>query len=391
MPSIIFYFQLHQPFRLHPDRDKFLWDEENREIFLKSSERSYIPAIRMFTDLIRHYPEFRITLSMSGTFLEQAQLYHPGVINALWTLLDAGKDRQQVEFLDEPYYHSLACLFADPHKQEFRDQVSLHRERMRKLFGIFPLSFRNTELIYNNPLADVVADMGYASILCEQRDDPLTVQEIGSIPSNRVFRARDTSLIVLPRNRALSNEVACRFATSSLTPEQYAASIAGTDGEVVLLGYDLEHIGGLIREDKGIFEFWRGLPAALGKYPELRVETPTRVAASFKDCPPLATLELNDLSTSSWMDMARNTFGWLKSQTQYELFKDVESLEGMARRAGGELLSRWRNMTAADHFYYLMSSRTWNPSFAGSTIPTSSRQPVPPRFLRGKSTNSTCG
>jgi len=353
MPSIIFYFQLHQPFRLHPDRDKFLWDEENREIFLKSSERSYIPAIRMFTDLIRHYPEFRITLSMSGTFLEQAQLYHPGVINALWTLLDAGKDRQQVEFLDEPYYHSLACLFADPHKQEFRDQVSLHRERMRKLFGIFPLSFRNTELIYNNPLADVVADMGYASILCEQRDDPLTVQEIGSIPSNRVFRARDTSLIVLPRNRALSNEVACRFATSSLTPEQYAASIAGTDGEVVLLGYDLEHIGGLIREDKGIFEFWRGLPTALGKYPELRVETPTRVAASFKDCPPLATLELNDLSTSSWMDMARNTFGWLKSQTQYELFKDVESLEGMARRAGGELLSRWRNMTAADHFYYL--------------------------------------
>jgi alpha-amylase/alpha-mannosidase (GH57 family) len=126
----------------------------------------------MFTDLILKHPKFRITLSMSGTFLEQAQLYHPGVINALRTLLDAGKESQQVEFLDETYYHSLTCLYADPHKQEFRDQVSLHRERIRKLFGVFPVSFRNTELMYNNTLADIVADMGYLSILCETENIP---------------------------------------------------------------------------------------------------------------------------------------------------------------------------------------------------------------------------
>jgi len=352
MSSVIFYFQLHQPLRLHPDRDKFLWDEENREIFLKASERSYIPAIGMFTDLIRNHPGFRITLSMSGTFLEQAQTYHPSLIQALRSLLDAGKESQQVEFLCETYYHSLASLFNDPHKQEFRDQVSLHREAIRKLFGIFPLSFRNTELIYNNSIADIVADMGYVSILCEPRENSHMGAGTGSISPNSVFRARDAHLVVIPRNITLSNDVAFRFSSHPLTPEEYAASIARGDGEVILLGYDLEHIGGHVREEKGIFDFWRGLPAALEEYPDLLVETPTSVATRFKDA-PLPSLDISGLSTSSWLDVIRNTFGWLESAAQFELFKDVEGMEGVARRAGGELLTRWRNLTASDHIYYL--------------------------------------
>jgi hypothetical protein len=54
--------------------------------------------------------------------------------------------------------------------------------------------------------------------------------------------------------------VAFRFAGNPLAPEKYAEAIARVDGTVVLLGYDLLHIGGYIREDKGIFDFWRELP-----------------------------------------------------------------------------------------------------------------------------------
>jgi len=352
MPSIIFYFQLHQPFRIHPDRDKFLWDEKNNEVFLKASERSYLPALGMFTDLIRRHREFRITLSMSGTFLEQALLYQPVVINALRALLDAGRENQQVEFLNETYFHSLTSLFTDPHKEEFREQVTGHRESIRKIFGLFPLSFRNTELIYNNALAEIVADMGYLSILCEPPWIAPTSSETGSMLPNTVYRARGTDLIVIPRNRALSNEIAFGFASRPVSPEKYAASISAAGGTVVLLGYDLEHVGGHIREEEGIFEFWRGLPAALEKYDNLRIETPTNVAARFKyeSCP---SLDLQESSTSSWLDVVRTTFGWLESTTQYELFKDVENMEGSARRAGGEFLTRWRNLTTSDQFYFL--------------------------------------
>jgi len=128
MPLATFYFQLHQPFRLHPNRGKFLWDEKNRDIFLKVAEKCYLPATRMFTKLIAAYPSFKIALSMSGTFLEQAELYQPEVIRALQELLDAGEKNDQVEYLDENYYHSLTSLFEDPLKLEFREQVSAIRK-----------------------------------------------------------------------------------------------------------------------------------------------------------------------------------------------------------------------------------------------------------------------
>src|SRR4030042_2401018 len=127
MAIATFYFQLHQPFRLHPDRDRFLWDENNREIFEKVSEKNYLPATRMFTELIADNPMFKITISMSGTFLEQAQMYKPEVIRCLQELLDVGKQKNQVEFCEETYYHSLVSLYDDPERLEFRDQVSLHR------------------------------------------------------------------------------------------------------------------------------------------------------------------------------------------------------------------------------------------------------------------------
>ena len=123
----------------------------------------------MFTEAVRENPEFKITLSMSGTFLEQAERFEPKVIRALQELLDAGRENRQVEYLDETYYHSLSGLFADPWKKEFKDQVSLHRQKMKEIFGIRPTAFRNTELMYNNEIGNVVADMGFKAILCEQR------------------------------------------------------------------------------------------------------------------------------------------------------------------------------------------------------------------------------
>jgi alpha-amylase/alpha-mannosidase (GH57 family) len=351
MPLVTFYFQLHQPFRLHPDRGQFLWDKVNRDVFLKVAEKCYLPATRMFTELIAKNPGFKITLSMSGMLLEQAELYQPEVIKALQELLDAGQERHQVEYLDETYYHSLTSLFMDPQKQEFRDQVSLHRDKIRKLFGIFPTSFRNTELMYNNNIADVVADMGYLSILCEKREDMFT-QADRPISPNAVFRAKDSRLIVIPRNRELSDDVAFRFPHQPIAAEQYAAFIAKIDGEAVLLGYDYEHIGEHIWEDKGIFEFWRGLPEALARHDNIVIANPTEVAERFKDadCP---TLDIHGLSTSSWADAGRDTFGWLGTMTQHELFQDIQKMESEARQAGGELLTKWRQLTTSDHVYFI--------------------------------------
>ena len=75
MALVTFYFQLHQPFRLHPDGPTFLWNQENEWIFRKVAHNCYLPATHMFLELIERHPEFKITLSLSGTFLEQAEQY----------------------------------------------------------------------------------------------------------------------------------------------------------------------------------------------------------------------------------------------------------------------------------------------------------------------------
>jgi glycogen synthase len=351
MPLLTLYFQIHQPFRLHPERDKYLWDDMNREVFLKVAEKCYLPAVDLFTDLIRRHPAFKVTFSMSGTFLEQAELYQPAVVKALRRLREAGEEKNQVEFLDETYYHSLAGLFADGEKREFKDQVALHRETMKRLFGVLPTSFRNTELMYNNEIAAAVAGMGYRSMLCEKRDD-MFLQDRRPVSPNAVFRARGTNLIVIPRNRELSDDVAYRFPHDPVTPEQYAVHIARVDGEAVLLGYDFEHIGEHIWADKGIFEFWRGLPRALERHPNVVLTNPTEIAERFKeaDCP---VADIHGLSTSSWADAGRDTFGWLGTHTQYGVFRDIEGLQAEARKTGGDLLKKWRHLTTSDHIYFL--------------------------------------
>jgi len=352
MPLLTLYYQLHQPFRLNPDRGTLLWDSLNEEIFHKVAASCYLPALSLFEELINTYREFKITLSMSGTFIEQAERYQPEVIESLRRLFGAGMgDGGRVEFLDETYYHSLVGLFEDPEKSEFRNQVSLHREKMRRIFGAKPTSFRNTELMYNNEIAAAVHDMGYRSILCEKRQDMFPKRKKPVSP-NAVFRAVGNDLIVIPRNRELSDDIAFRFPHHPISPEEYASHIAKVDGEAVMLGYDFEHIGEHIWKDKGIFEFWRGLPAALERYPNIVLVTPTEVAEQFRDmtCP---VVDIPGLSTSSWADATRDTSGWLGSYTQYMLFKDIERLQADATRSGGELLTNWRHLTTSDQIYFL--------------------------------------
>ena len=355
MPVVTFYFQLHQPFRLHPDRDEFLWDQNNREVFEKVAQKCYLPATQMFTELVSNYPGFKITLSMSGTFLDQAQLYKPEVIIHLQQLLDAGKARSQVEFLEETYYHSLVSLFDDPPRQEFRDQVSLHKTKMKEVFGVTPTSFRNTELMYNNEIAAVVTDMGFKAMLCEKRDDMYNVQNTRPISPNAVFRAKGNNLIVIPRNRELSDDIAYRFPHTPISAQDYAWSIARIDGEAVLLGYDFEHIGEHIWEDKGIFAFWKALPQMLARWESIKMANPTEVAELFTgaDCP---AIDIHGLSTSSWADAARDTFGWLGNKTQQELFARIKNLQQKVTSAGGKTLTQWRHLTTSDELYCVHES-----------------------------------
>ncbi len=361
VPLVTFYFQLHQPLRLHVEKGKFLWEQKNREIFLEVSRQCYLPAIRLFTEVVAQYRQFSLCLGLSGTFLEQAERYEPDVLVALHELHEVGKGGDQVELLDETYYHSLVSLFQDESKQEFQEQVSLHRQELISLLGVKATAFRNTELIYSNEIANIVADMGYQAMLCEHRHE--ASRSSGTQPGGHrgVFQIKGRTgkprkLTVLARHRDLSDRVGVRFGRAPISPERYAAKLASGDGQIVL-GYDFEHIGEHIKAEAGIFDFWRELPKALAQRPQIEVVNPTRMADRFRDveCP---VLDVPVASTTSWTDADQATGRWLGSFTQQELFADLQSLEPEVRKAGGALLRKYRVLTLSDHWCYLEEGRT---------------------------------
>ena len=84
---------------------------------------------------------------MTGTLLDQAERWAPDVIDLLRDIIATGR----VEIVGETYYHSLAFFYS---RDEFQRQVDVHRQKIRDLFGVEITAFRNTELSYNNELAE---------------------------------------------------------------------------------------------------------------------------------------------------------------------------------------------------------------------------------------------
>lgn len=94
MPSICFYFQVHQPMRLKPydcfliGHDHVYEDEsKNKEILDRVSKKCYLPANTTMLRLIdKHKGKFKISYSISGTAIEQMERYRPDVLRSFQDL-----------------------------------------------------------------------------------------------------------------------------------------------------------------------------------------------------------------------------------------------------------------------------------------------------------------
>ena len=90
MPSICFYFQVHQPFRLRNysffdiGSNHFYEDEEkNLAVLNKVAEKCYLRTNKKMLELIhRHNGKFKISYSLSGMFIEQCEKYRPDVLQS---------------------------------------------------------------------------------------------------------------------------------------------------------------------------------------------------------------------------------------------------------------------------------------------------------------------
>jgi alpha-amylase len=357
MASVVFYLQVHQPFRLRRysvfDSDrKYTDDTKNGEIVRKISQRCYLPAGKVLLDTIRkHDGKFRVTFSITGTALEQFKQFQPDVIEMFTELART----DCVEFLNETYYHSLAFLYS---RDEFRAQVEEHRAAIKELFGQDARVFRNTELIYNNDLAHFIGHMGYDAVLAEGADPIL-----GPRSPNFVYRPPHApNLRLLLKNYRLSDDIARRFSNRSweqwpLTAEKFAQwvnQINGGNGLVCNLFMDFETFGERQWAETGILEFLRYLPARVLDHPENGFLTASQAIDRYV---PAGEIDVPHMI--SWADSDHDLSPWLGNAMQTNALHELYKLEGPLKEKGdAELLRDWRRLTTCDHFYY-MCTKYW--------------------------------
>lgn len=357
MTAICFYFQIHQPFRLKNYRffdignDHYYYDDfANDDIITRIAHRSYLPANEMLLDIIKENgKKFKVAFSISGTALEQLEQYVPEFIDSMKELAATGC----VEFLSETYAHSLASL-EDP--EEFIAQVKAHDEKIYQLFGLKPKVFRNTELIYSDDIAAMVASMGFKGAITDGAKHIL-----GWKSPNYLYNAASApKLKLLLKNSKLSDDISFRFSNHEwesypLTADKYMDWIASLPQEeqLVNLFMNYETFGELQPQQSGIFEFMKALPRFAADR-NIQFWSPSEVISKLK---PVS--ELSVPTPISWADEARDTSAWLGNTLQQEAVKKLYSIGERVRLCQDKRIKLdWNYLQASDHFFYMSTKHS---------------------------------
>lgn len=352
MKNVCFYFKIHQPYRLKRYRffdignDHYYYDDfANDEIITRLAENSYMPMCDTILDMIRETNgTFKCTVSVSGTALEQLQLYVPECVDRLKQLADTGC----VEFLSGTFAHSLASL-EDP--EEFIREVKMENDIIYRTLGIKPKTFANTELIYDDDIAMLINDMGFKTCLTVGAKHVL-----GWKSPNYVYNAATApKLKVLLTNDKLSDDIARNFNNPEwpeypLTADKYLDWIAALPEEeqVVNLYFSMDTFGSFLPASTGIFQFMKALPRFAAER-NIVFSTPSEVSSKMK-----SVGELSVPYPMSDIDEARDVSAWKGNSLQNEA---LGKLYGVAERVSmctdRRLKQDWEYLQSSDHFYYM--------------------------------------
>ena len=374
--GIVLYLHVHQPWRVRnydifdvASKHNYFSesaspDQDNELIFHKIANKSYKPMNRLLEKLLNDHPDFKVSLSITGTFIEQAEQFDPGILDSFRRLVGTGR----VEILSETYHHSLAFFYD---RNEFEAQVERHRQKIREVFGVETRVFRNTELAYNNELAKWADDHGFNGIIAEGWDDVL-----GWRSPNYVYRPVNTGNIkLLMKNYRLSDDIAFRFSDRGwadwpLTADKYHrwASTALEDAPLLNLFMDYETFGEHQWAEDGIFEFFEQFVRHWVSRPDQKFYT---ISEAIEANEPQG--EISVTQTVTWADSERDLSAWLGNNLQHEAMKYIYDMtERVLRTGDGQLIDDWRKLQTADHVYYMSTKHADDGSIHSYFSPYSS-------------------
>lgn len=348
------YFEVHQPMRLNrfsvfnignnAATSNYFNNKLNHEIFEKVAKKCYLPTNNLLLNLINEFDgKFRISFSLTGTFVEYCERFMPSVIDSFKKLFATGA----VDMIEETYFHSLSGLYDD--LDEFEEQIMMHRQMIKRLFNYEPKVFRNTEAIYDNRIAKKIGEMGYKGIITEG-----TEKILGWRSPNYLYRPINSDIKVLLRNYSLSDDIGFRFSSRHwpgfpLTADKYARWMSRCEGDLINLFIDYETFGEHQWTETGIFDFLGHLPNEALKHEQLDFVTVSEAVDRYQ---PVGEVDVP--WAISWADADRDVSTWLGNDMQFACFNELKDIgKKLKKRGDEELLNVWRRLQTSDHLYYV--------------------------------------
>lgn len=354
---------MHQPWRYrqysifdvarnhHYWEDDFYGKQSNERIFRKVAEKSYRPTLDLLERNLERHPGFKVSLSITGTWLDQATEWEPELVRQLQRMVKTGR----VEIVAETYYHSLAFFYD---REEFAAQVQKHQEKIFRLFGVKSHVFRNTELSYNDEVGRWADEQGFRAVLAEGWDKVL-----GWRSPNHVYKVAGAKQCrLLLKNYRLSDDVAFRFSDRGwkewpLTVDKYQGwlDMDCLRGNLVNLFMDFETFGEHQWADTGIFEFMDDL---IAKWLAVYDNKFVTVSEACEIEEPVDEVSMPE--TVTWADTERDLSAWTGNAMQDEAVKVLYGLRPEVMKTGDlSLIEDFRRLTTSDHAYY-MCTKYWN-------------------------------
>jgi len=347
MRNICFYFQIHLPFLLKRYRffeigqDHYYYDDFQTEDRIRNVvEQSYLTANRTISEMIRSSNgKFRCAFTISGLTLEQLEHYAPEVIDSFKELAKTGS----VEFLAEPYAHSLSSVFD---AEEFERQVKMQADKIEALFGKRPTALFNAELIYSDEIGELVSKMGYKTMMIDEAKHIMGWKSPNYVYSHSYI----PKLKLLVRNHKLSDDIAFRFSSMSLTAENYISWISSLPPEekVINLGMGYEVLGITQPAHTGIFDFMKALPYHAMEQ-KMNFVLPSEITKKSESAGTLSVPH-----PMSWVGNDKDLTPWTGNDLQQEALNKLYAVGQRVRMCTDKpLLLDWLILQSTDHFRYM--------------------------------------
>lgn len=358
MKNICFLFQLHMPvylkryrfFQIGQDHyyyDDFLTEEKIRI----AAEQSYLPVNKTIAEMIRSSNgKFKCAISISGVAMELLEQYAPEVMDSFKNLVQTGC----VEIVAEPYSNSLSSIYD---LDEFTREVKLHSEKVLAVFGVTPVTLKNSELIYSDEIGEWALQMGYSTILIEEAKHIMGWKS----PNFVYHHATSKDLKLFVRNLKLSEDIAVRFSNRNwnefpLTAEKLAQWISASPaGENIFnLWFGYETLGMFQKQTSGIFEFLKAFPYYAMEH-QLHFTLPQQLSNSSDTSGPLKIPY-----PTSWCGHEKDVSLWNGNDLQQEALHKLYSIGERVRMSkDNPLKHQWLMLQSLDHFRYMSHKDTF--------------------------------